>query len=242
MTIQKTNKKTRKIGIVGFPLNGHFGIGVAYMSYLSQWGDVEIISHSETEIRDYLDLLVVPGGPDVDTKRYLKENEAIDLMVGKPCPFRERFDEILLPKYIENKTPILGICRGHQSIAVYFGGTLIQDMFHETNPLDNRSKLVHDVNVNNDVLIRYTGFHIADSNKKRLNNINVNSIHHQVVKDIPQNAIEIASYMVTKKGYSDEAVNEALIYPDNKIVTVQWHPEEIHDAFTNLLINEFLLK
>lgn len=236
------NKKALKIGIVGFPSSGHFGIGVAYMQYFSQLGDVEIISHTETTIRTHLDLLVVPGGPDVDTSRYLKEGESIHLMVGKPCPFRERFDHFLLPQYIENKTPIFGICRGHQSIAVHFGGNLHQHMFHESNGSD-RTSLVHYVEVNNDLLSKYTGFVIIDpATKKQTSTMKVNSIHHQAVNVIPKEAVQIACYKPTKNGYSDRMMNEALIYPDHKIATVQWHPEEIEDSLSDVLIKEFLLK
>lgn len=103
--------KRNKIGIVGYLVEGMFGVGLAYMNYFSQIGDVTIINHTETEIRKDLDLLVVPGGPDVEVSRYLKDDDIINLKVGKPCIFRERFDRVLLPKYIENKTPILGIDR-----------------------------------------------------------------------------------------------------------------------------------
>lgn len=230
----------KKIGIVGYVTGNAFGVGLSYMQYFSNLGDVTIINHTETEARKDLDLLVIPGGPDVDTTRYLKPDEKIHILVGKPCPFRERFDAVLLPQYIANGTPIFGICRGHQTLAVHFGGTLHQDMWHETNG-ENRSSKVHEIKINNDLLVKHTGYYISDSSgKKRLDKIRVNSIHHQAVKDIPKNAVEIAVYAKGNRDQGQDVTNEALIYTDHKIASVQYHPEEINDILAEVLINYLL--
>ena len=103
----------KQIGIVGyFGTNDKgsitFGIPFSYYNFFSKFGNVQIIGHRETKVRE-LDLSVIPGGPDVDTSRYLEQDEEIDLMTGRPCLIRERFDRVLLPKYVENNTPIFGI-------------------------------------------------------------------------------------------------------------------------------------
>lgn len=223
--------KRNKIGIVGYLVEGMFGVGLAYMNYFSHLGDVSIISHTETEIRKDLDLLVIPGGPDVDVSRYLGENDIVNLKVGKPCVFRERFDRVLLPKYIENKTPILGICRGHQSVAVHFGAKLIQHMSHEENPSYDREKIMHQVLINKKVL--NDSFF---SRPLRVEMQGVNSIHHQVVDRVPEEAICAARY----NGKLSPDYIEALVYPEYNIATVQWHPEEINDEFSQKLIEELL--
>lgn len=43
---------------------------------------------------------------------------------GGTAPQRDQTDELLIQYAIEHDTPLLGVCRGMQSIALYFGGTL----------------------------------------------------------------------------------------------------------------------
>src|SRR5205809_101606 len=99
----------KRIGIVAWTTGPNsFGTTLMYLDFFSQFGIVEMIMHNEVEPRD-LDLLVLPGGPDVDPMRYLRADEPFSLFNGKACPFKERFDHVLLPQYIERRTPIFGI-------------------------------------------------------------------------------------------------------------------------------------
>jgi putative glutamine amidotransferase len=217
------------IGIVGWVMGAGFGTTLPYMEFFSRFGDVVIINPNERETRK-LDLLVLPGGPDVDVARYLTDEESLSMFIKKPCPFREWFDATLLPLYIEQETPIFGICRGHQSLAVEFGGHLNQHMFHETNPVHDRAKKVHKIDLHRPTLVK---FGLEDAWNMFYE---VNSIHHQVIDRIPKNTIPIASY----KGLFN-AENEALAYLEYPAFTVQWHPEELGDcALSNQMI-ELLL-
>lgn len=94
----------KKIGIVGYAVNDMFGIGTSYANYFSQFGEVVILT-PETPVLD-LDLLVIPGGPDVNPSRY---GEKPNFKTGKQCPFREYFDEVMLPQYIDKRTKMVGI-------------------------------------------------------------------------------------------------------------------------------------
>lgn len=236
----------KKIGIVGHinTESNTFGIGMAYLSFFTEKfnADVEIISHSELEVRGHLDLLVVPGGPDVDYKRYLDldKGDQLSLFTGRPCNIRERFDEVLLPKYIEAGIPLVGICRGHQSIAVHFGAKLIQHIpryMHETNGKD-RKDLVHKVTYSIEALIK-AGLPTPNGIHRRQSVFSdeVNSIHHQAVENAPKNAIVLSTYAGKLKG---DAVIESMYYPEEKIYTTQWHPEEIADTMSVKIINKLL--
>jgi membrane dipeptidase len=219
----------RKIAIVGWNVGDNsFGVTLAYIKYFSKLGDVTIITPTETTVREGIDLLVLPGGPDVDPMRYLDLQDALDFEMGKQCPFRERFDKVLLPLYIKERIPIFGICRGHQSLAVYFGGKLRQDMYHDTNPYNDRSKLMHTIKYtpNSSFFIKSLGLSAASTPK-------VNSIHHQTVSKIPKNALCIAIC-----GTDSEV--EAIGYLNYPAYTVQWHPEEIDDTLSEFLLYDLL--
>lgn len=219
----------KKIAIVGWKTGDNsFGITVPYANYFSQFGEITIIGPTEIEARD-VDLLVLPGGPDVDPARYLGERP-LSLYMGKQCPFRERFDNILLPKYMAKNIPIFGICRGHQSFAVEKGSQLKQHMNHESNSDYDRTKLVHDVIVNLKTLKHDFGFKDVYS-KLITNSMKVNSIHHQVVFNKPQESVVLAEH---------DTDIEALGYLNYPAFTVQWHPEEIHDELSEMLILKLL--
>src|SRR5690606_15934436 len=127
------------------------------------------------------------------------------------------------------------------------GGTLVQHMYHETNKSGHRDELVHDIDIHNDILEGVTGRKLEEAIKNKhyehmrvVNSIETNSIHHQVVKDIPKNALEVANYKVKSTSKGKISYNEALIYPNNKIASVQYHPEEIYDSLAEHLINWLL--
>ncbi len=222
----------KKIGLVAWPTGPNsFGATIPYIEFFSKFGIVELIMPNETNIRD-LDLLVLPGGPDVETNRYLGE-EPLHFAIGKSCPFRERFDKVLLPKYLNNRTPIFGICRGHQSLAVEFGAQLEQHMYHETNKETNRIERVHKVIVNAFNAELIPGLSSVD--------FRVNSIHHQVVLDenLP-NEIKVLARYTPEIRENDGEIEAITYFPEYPAHTVQWHPEEIEDDFSIHLINHLL--
>lgn len=206
----------KKIGIVGWQIGDAFGVTIPYMDYFSNFGNVEILMPFD-KIRD-LDLVVLPGGPDVDTSRY---GEKPKFRTSKPCPFRENFDEVYLPQYIKNGTSIFAVCRGHQSLAVYFGSKLIQHIKkHSTNKPQDRSETVHNIK------IIKTGELIP-----------VNSMHHQVVDKSGFNYKELEILAVSEK----EGYIEAMKHKYLNISSVQFHPEELEDTeYTDNMIKELL--
>jgi len=73
-----------------------------------------------------IDGVLLPGSPsDVDPKRY---GAAPHAKLGKLYPERDRTDFALLDYSEKNNKPLLGICFGVQSLNVYRGGSLVQDI------------------------------------------------------------------------------------------------------------------
>jgi putative glutamine amidotransferase len=69
---------------------------------------------------------LLPGSPaDVDPGSY---NTPREEACGPPDPAREDCDYALLLHAGQQGKPVLGICYGCQSINVYYGGSLIQDL------------------------------------------------------------------------------------------------------------------
>jgi gamma-glutamyl-gamma-aminobutyrate hydrolase PuuD len=215
---------TKKIGIVGWKTGENsYGVTLPYMYYFGMYGETVVLKYDEP-VRFDLDLVVIPGGPDVDPKRY---NRKPHLATGKPCIFREYFDTAILPQYIENNVPIFGICRGHQTIGVHFNATLQQHMYHETNKVDKRGENVHNILYRNQGAYNYT-------------KEGCNSIHHQVVSQFqfPEELKVIARYIEDKTNkINTKGMIEAMVHRVLPVASVQFHPEEL---FTNGLSNKLV--
>lgn len=97
-----------KVGIVFSFANEEVLLNQAYVTYFRQFGEVILIDPANQNVQD-VDLLVLPGGADVNPLNY---NEFPHALTGKPNLAIEYFDKFILPKYIESNTPIFGICRG----------------------------------------------------------------------------------------------------------------------------------
>lgn len=228
-----------KIPIIGIPGwkvgENSFGVTLPYLEFFDKYGIVKILTLTE-EINPSLDLLVIPGGADIDSLRYgAKPN----FNNTRPDPIKEYFDVKILPKYIDNGIPVFGICRGVQTIAVLFGGTLIQDIqHHETNdPLD-REKAVHNI------LITHNKVDIELATQKGYNRgkgVKVNSLHHQCIsgKTLPSCLEIVATYT----GKSNYVSIEALKHSTLPIMGVQYHPEEMgYDPLSDYMIKKLISK
>ena len=68
-----------------------------------------------------LDGIVLPGGEDIEPARY---GETVSPQLGTVNMPRDSFDVAVLRLAVENGLPVLGICRGQQTITVILGETL----------------------------------------------------------------------------------------------------------------------
>lgn len=194
----------------------------SYVEFLMQFGDIVPIFPYTQTIDKRLSVLVLPGGRDVALSR--QPNAIPSLQAGAPDIGLEYFDNNILDKYIEYGTPILGICRGDQSLDVKFGGTLIQHSDHLPYS-DPRTKVVETMIVNQKSLPF-----------KCKSTYRINSLHHQyVAKNSESEMISI--------GISKEWENcEAIMHPTKPIFGLQYHPEEINCEFAHLVMNYLLTR
>ena len=148
------------------------------------------------------DALLLPGGGDLEPWRYGQRNVASRALEPK----RDVAELALLERFISCKKPILGICRGLQSINVFFGGTLLQDIpGHCTvNGIDRMHRIKS-----------------APSPLCELmeDDCIVNSAHHQAVDRLGSGLTAIQ--------WAPDGIVEALCHRSLPIWAVQWHPERL---------------
>ena len=162
-----------------------------------------------------LDGILFSGGGDIETRLYNGEEHPKVYGVDKD---RDRMELALVQLALENKVPLMGICRGFQVINVALGGSLyshindqlpgaIEHRYFPDYPFDH---IAHTVSLN-DPSSKLAGI-VEDLQ------LEVNSLHHQGVKKVGANLKVTAS--------APDGLVEAFEYADNPFgVAVQWHPE-----------------
>ena len=128
--------------------------------------------------------------------------------------------ELLITRLAYNRQiPMMGICRGIQTLAMALGGTVRQDIGDTEGLIKHsqdahRSVPTHSVSVCNDTVLH----HIYGSRT-----LYVNSFHHQAVGE-PGDKFRVVAR-------SSDGVVEAMESTEMKsIIGVQWHPECIDDG------------
>ena len=165
---------------------------------------------------DRIDALILSGGGDYNP-----------LFCGEePSPRLHSINgerdlpELLITRLAYNRQiPMLGICRGIQTLAMALGGTVRQDIADTDGLIKhsqdaNRNVPTHSVSVCEDSVL----YNIYGSRT-----LYVNSFHHQAVGEPGERFRVVAS--------SCDGVVEAIESTEMKsIIGVQWHPECIDDG------------
>lgn len=177
---------------------------------------------------DTLDAIVLSGGGDFNP-----------LWAGEqPVPQLHNINnerdlpELLLTRYaFDRQLPMLGICRGIQTLAMSLGGHVEQDIkptptLIKHSQTSHQSTQTHSVNITPGTLL--SGIFDGEDT------IYVNSFHHQAV-DNPGNHMRTAA---TAPDGTIEAIESSEQKP---VIGVQWHPEWLADDGLPLfrwLVNE----
>lgn len=228
------------IGVIASPQTAMVsGLNSAYIEFFRQFGDVIILDPVSDRVMTDLDLLVLPGGADVNPLRY---HDKPSLFTNKPNISYEYFDTVMLPKYISVGVPIFGICRGFQTLNVHFGGKLTQD-YPFPYSTKSRDELVEPV-----IITGNTGWtkyvhddFIRGTRKGKAFLMTINSIHHQGVfySDDERDNQLAGGFKVLAKSKASGNV-EAFYHENLPIAGVQYHPEHIADVLSYSIITKLL--
>jgi putative glutamine amidotransferase len=184
-------------------------------------------------VYESLDGVLIPGGVDMDPHTF---GEKRGPRLGRIDPARDTVELQLTRWAIEDKKPLLGLCRGSQVINVAQGGSLYQDLEAEySHPIKHdyfptagfsRDYLAHPVSV------------VAASRLGQIlerTEVQVNSMHHQGVKRLGKGLLVSA--------LAPDGLIEGIESSNGHfMVGVQWHPESLvdHDTGMRRLFSTFI--
>jgi putative glutamine amidotransferase len=154
---------------------------------------------------------------------------------GPAQPLRDQMDFLLLETAFKRKIPILAICFGIQSLNVFLGGSLIQDISTAINTPIRHSRLnpsdcpSHEITISPGSLLE----EIAGGRK-----FTVNSTHHQAV-ECPGRGLEAIAHAGDGVIESVSGTNRG-----HWILGVQWHPEKGYscDELSRKIFHHFLAR
>ena len=207
------------IGLTGNFQDGNCMLAEGYYQSILKAGGTPFIipcyDDADTLINtlEKLDGILLTGGADINPL-FLGEEPVKELHGINPR--RDRQELLLTRLAADRQIPILGICRGIQTMNAAFGGPLYQDIHSQmegtrikhSQELD-RSYASHTVTIEKDTLLH---------NLFKADTIAVNSFHHQAVKEAAP------GFRICAR--AADGVIEAMESTEYKsMLGVQWHPE-----------------
>ncbi len=188
-----------------------------YAEAVERAGGIPVLAVSIECAADYAQIadgLLLTGGADVDPALYGQEKKFDSVEVD---PVRDELEWGLIREFAAAGKPVFAICRGIQSLNVYFGGTLIQDLPSECGS-DHANGVCHEVTLKEDSI----------PGKIYGPTLLTNSYHHQ--------AIDTLADCFEPVAWSDangRAIVEGIEHKTLPIWAVQWHPERMTGSVTN---------
>lgn len=212
----------------GEPPHPEMALGLTYLRAVERAGGLPVVlpplAASEVPaLLDRLDGLCLSGGPDLDPDAYGARDRHPEL--GETEPVLDAFELALVREADRRGIPVLGVCRGAQSINVSRGGTLHQDVpNHRQTQL--ASEPTHAVGI---------ALHSRTGRTMGATQLQVNSFHHQAVDELG------AGLCVAAR--AEDGTVEAIECREHPfLVGVQWHAETLVDHPAHLALFRALVR
>lgn len=172
-------------------------VGISYIDFITSFKkyfpNIKLIRTPE-EVEKF-DLIIAPGGEDIDPGIYGESNKS-----SYTNPYRDNIEVPIIKRAMKLGKKLYGSCRGHQLINALNGGTLYQDFIDEMG-VEKRHPAQHGLeNISDTSIQKYFG------------DKPVISMHHQAVKRTP---LRVTS---TYNGIIESCYGK-------NIITTQFHPE-----------------
>ena len=208
---QQTFLRRPLIGMVSSRDGGKMMMNKTYLDAVWYAGGLPVVLSYNTdpaklsEYAEIFDGFLFSGGVDVDPVKYGEEKMFDSVEIDSE---RDAFEEALFKAVYPTGKPILGICRGIQSINVWLGGTLHQHMEGHRQDVPGVER-THPIRI-------YEGslFHSLCGKDE----VMVNTFHHQAVKTL---APALTADAVSPDGYIEVAHQENHRF----LLAMQFHPE-----------------
>jgi putative glutamine amidotransferase len=173
-----------------------------------------------------LDGLILAPGRDIDPGHYGQEPHPL---LAATEPQRDAFELELIPRALARGLPILGMCRGIQTLNVALGGTLAQDVSlisseHPSDPGWVAWKTVEAASLRESPMPTHPRHEITIEAGSVLagvlgtTTIDVDSFHHQAIDRLAEGLAVVAR--------SRDGVIEAVEIPGRPVLAVQWELQE----------------
>jgi putative glutamine amidotransferase len=207
-------------------LTGDFHIIGKYAEAVKQAGGQPVVislGRSATELQHIarsLDGILLSGSPaDVEPSLFHASRHP---QTAQSDPDRERTDFALLEHAFTDNKPVLAICYGIQSLNVFLGGTLVQDI-----PAEIGTKIEHEWEDEAGAPETFHGVRIEPGSQLAKiaggTEARINSSHHQSILEPGRDLRVVAR--------AEDQVVEAVEWTGNGpwVLGVQWHPERMAD-------------
>ncbi len=199
------------------PPRPEMALGMSYMRALDGVGALPVVlpplgTHTVAPLVERLDGICLSGGPDLDPAEY---GEARDPQLGPTWRDLDRFELELARRADERGLPVLGICRGAQTLNVARGGSLCQHVGPEGD-----GRFAHRQSVAGERPTHAVEIEPQSALARALGatELEVNSFHHQAVRDLGRDLRAVA--------WAPDGVVEGIEDPTRPLyLGVQWHAE-----------------